>query len=263
MENESQPQAQEKKKRVRLLSPKKQLQVTLLRMEKLAQSNTLKETKLADLLLAMGDLQKMLLKLTTDEETEKLETEHAELSAQHTASAQRIAELEAENARLRHQEVRTVTLPDPEATTLREQNAGLREIVTALTKSLDIDARARLAVHVMHTQPDRVARALLPMLGMNYATYWQMMHRNQTEQELLAQVENSTEWNWNGNLNVFARAALAVIHGVAVSSRKPKKREFDPTIFGRIEDQQAELRAQREALEAQRTSPANIDSGEF
>ena len=68
-----------KKKRVRLLSPKKQLQVTIQRMEKRLQSDTLKESKAVDLLLAMGDLQKLLLKLTTDEERAALEEENKNL----------------------------------------------------------------------------------------------------------------------------------------------------------------------------------------
>ena len=262
-----QSESSKKKTRVRLLSPRKQLAVTIQRMEKLAQSGALKESKLCDLLLSMADTQKALLKITLDEEYEKLETERDQLAEHHDVDAKRISELEAENARLKSRpETRTVTVTqqDPEAAQLREQNAGLRELVTAVIKPLDEDSRARLAVHVIHTQTDRVARDLLPMLGMDYSTWWQMMHRNQTEQELLAQVENSTEWNWNGNLNVFARAALAVIHGVNISSKKPaKKKDFDPAIFGTLENQLAELGRKKTALLEQRNGAGEQPSRKF
>lgn len=65
--SEVETQNSQKKTRVRLKSPRLQLQVTLQRMEKLAQSGTLKEGKAADLLMSMADLQKMLLQLDLDE----------------------------------------------------------------------------------------------------------------------------------------------------------------------------------------------------
>jgi hypothetical protein len=251
-------------RRVRLLSPRKQLAVTLQRMEKLAQSNTLKETKLADLLLSMGDLQKMLLKLTTDEEQKTLQDEHAQLTEQHAADAARIAKLEAENDRLKSHRCETTVInrTDPEAAQLREQNTALRDILKALITPLDIDARARLAIQVILQKPEHVARMFLPLIQIDYAKYRRLLNEYRTEQQLFDVIERTVEES-TGDLVVFCRACLTVVYGVPVSSRKPKKKEFDPTIFRRIEGEMAELGAQRERLEAQRTSPASIDGGEF
>ena len=251
-------------RRVRLLSPRKQLTVTLQRMEKLAQSNTLKETKLADLLLSMGDLQKMLLKLTTDEEQKTLQEEHAQLTEQHAADAVRIAELEAENERLKSHRCETtvITRTDPEAAQLREQNAALRDILKALTTPLDIDARARLAIQVILQKPEHVARMFLPLIQIDYAKYRRLLNTYQAEQQLFDVIECAGEES-TGDLVVFCRASLSVVHGVPLSSRKPAKKEFDPAVLGTLENRLAEVRAQRERLESQRTSPASTDSGKF
>lgn len=251
-------------RRVRLLSPKKQLASTIQKMEKLAQSNTLKETKLADLLLSMGDLQKMLLKLTTDEEQKTLQDEHAVLSAQHAELTAHVATIEADNTRLKNHrcEERIVIRTDPEAAQLREQNAALKDIVKNVTAPLDLDARSRLAIQVIRDRPEHVARMFLPLIQIDYAKYRRLLNTYQTEQQLFDVIERTGEES-TGDLVVFCRACLTVVHGVPLSSRKPKKKEFDPAVLGTLESRLAEVRAQRERLEAQRTSPASTDSGGF
>ena len=133
-------QTSQTKTRVRLKSPRLQLQVTLQRMEKLAQSNTLKEAKAADLLMSMAELQKMLLQLTLDEKKDTLEGEHAALSAQHATDTQRIQELEAQNTELRRDacRVKTVTVPDPEHEKIRRKNDMLKSVLSLLiTRSIE------------------------------------------------------------------------------------------------------------------------------
>ena len=80
-------------------------------MEKLAQSNTLKEAKAADLLMSMADLQRMLLQLTLDDKNDRPEGEHAALCAQHAADTQRIQELEAQLTALSAHRCEIKTVP--------------------------------------------------------------------------------------------------------------------------------------------------------
>ena len=55
-----------------------------------------------------------------------------------------------------------------------------------------------------------------------------------------------------GDLAIFCRASLDVVHGVKISSRKrEKRRDFDPSIMGALENQLMELSAKKALLEAQ------------
>jgi hypothetical protein len=87
MSEPTEPQP-EKKSRVRLCSPARQLASTLLRMEKLVQSETLKENKRADILIRQSEIQLFLLREQQDEkydaivaENERLKTEIAQAKA--------------------------------------------------------------------------------------------------------------------------------------------------------------------------------------
>ena len=253
----------EKKTRVRLKSPRLQLQVTLQRMEKLAQHTDLKTAKAADLLMSMAELQKMLLQLSLDEEKEKIEAEHAALSAQHEQDAARIAALEAQNSAFKNHRCETtvITRTDPEVAAIREQNTALCDILKQMISPLDQDARARLAIQVIMGKPEHVARMFLPTLQVDYAKYRRLLNEYSTEQQLFDVIDRAGDYSM-GDLVVFCRACLGVVHGVNISSKRREKKEFDPAVFGTLETRIAEVRARRERLEAQRTSPA-IDSGTF
>jgi hypothetical protein len=92
-DSESRQEPEPKKTRVRLPAPRKQLAVTLQRMEKLVQSETLKEAKVADLLMEMGRIQTRFLDIERDEKHTALVAENQRLRNQHIEDAEEIARL--------------------------------------------------------------------------------------------------------------------------------------------------------------------------
>ena len=213
-------QTSQTKTRVRLKSPRLQLQVTLQRMEKLAQSDTLKEAKAADLLMSMAELQKMLLQLTLDEKKDTLEGEHAALSAQHTADTQRIQALEAQNTELRRDacRVKTVTVPDPEHEKVRRKNDMLKSVLSLLITQID---REQVAVRALRELPADAASSLCDALGINYREYAQYLIIYKTERDLLNVVERADP-DADTSLLRFCRAALAVNQSLNLASEKSK-----------------------------------------
>jgi hypothetical protein len=168
-------QTSQTKTRVRLKSPRLQLQVTLQRMEKLAQSNTLKEAKAADLLMSMAELQRMLLQLTLDEKKDTLEGEHAAAVAQKEADARRIAQLESENASLKNHKCEIVThvTTDPEHLKIRAQ----RDTLTAALRFLAgvVANKEQTAIRAIQQLPTDVASSVCDSLGINYREYRQYL----------------------------------------------------------------------------------------
>lgn len=242
-------------RRVRLKSPRKQLQITIQRMEKLCQRDDLKPAKLADLLLSMGDLQKMLLKLTTDEETEKLTEEHAALRGQHDADTKRIATLEAENARARnHQcEVKTVTVTDPEHVALRAERDLLREAFHVTVAQ--IDKREYAAIAVLRAATPAVGRIVCQALGVNYDKYsrWiQMSEHDITRVVELADPESEADYV------TFCRAAL----NASIKTRaRARSQPEEPAI--RTVEEARQWAKQRSAVSSCNAMPRVIDSREF
>ncbi len=209
------------KTRVRLKSPRLQLQVTLQRMEKLAQSNTLKEAKAADLLMSMAELQKMLLQLTLDEKKDTLEAEHAALTAQHAADTQRIQELEAQNAELKRQanRVERIVVPDPEHEKTRQQCETLSAALNFLAGVSS--HKEQTAIRAIQQLPADAASLVCDAVGINYREYSQYLMIYKTERDLLNVVERADP-DADTSLLRFCRAALAVNQSLNLASQKAK-----------------------------------------
>jgi hypothetical protein len=245
----------ETEKRYRRKSIRRQLQTVIDALGKVSKDPHQKPAKKVDALLKQSDLLLKLQEIDAEDRDQTLQEEHAALTAQHAADTEKIATLESENASLKNHKCETtvITRTDPEAAQLREQNTALRDILKQVIAPLDIDARARLAIRVLQTKPEHVARMFLPTIPVDYAKYRRLLNEYRCEQQLFDVLELAGE-DSTGDLAVFARACLTVVHGVNVSSRKREKKEFDPAIFATLENRLAEVRAQRERLEAQRTS---------
>ena len=217
-------QTSQTKTRVRLKNPRLQLQVTLQRMEKLAQSNTLKEAKAADLLMSMAELQRMLLQLTLDEKKETLEGERAALTSRHAADTQRILELEAQSLELKHQanRVERIVVPDPEHEKTRQQN----ETMGAALKSLAgvVANKEQTAIRAIQQLPAEAASLVCEAVGIKDREYRQYLYTYRSERDLLDVIEKAQVDDTP--LLRFVRAALAVNHGTNVSG--PGRRDRAP-----------------------------------
>jgi hypothetical protein len=223
-EQDTEPDTPEKKTRVRLKSPRLQLQVTLQRMEKLAQSNTLKEAKAADLLMSMAELQKMLLQLTLDEKKDTLEEEHAAAVAQKEADARRIAQLESENALLKNHQCEIVThvTTDPEHLKIRAE----RDTLSAALRFLAgvVANIEQTAIRAIQQLPADAASLVCEAVGIKEREYRQYLQTYRSERDLLNVIEKAEVDDTP--LLRFVRAALSVIHGTNGSG--PRRRDSTP-----------------------------------
>jgi|GEM_PF-4622740 len=144
------------------------------------------------------------LKALTEDNT-TLKSQHDADTAEIVALKQRIAELEA-----KADEVKTVTVttPDPEAAALREQNAALTGLLKHIASDYDSDdARSRAAIRVITSCPPAVARIFCPLVGVDFASYFQMLQTYRTDTELQTVIDKA---KYDGPAVIFARAALAV-----------------------------------------------------
>jgi hypothetical protein len=192
----------------------------LQRMEKLAQSNTLKEAKAADLLMSMAELQKMFLQLTLDEKKETLQGEHAALSAQHAADAQHIQALEAQSAALKSHrcEVMTRVEPDPEHKKVRAE----RDTLSAAFKFLAgvVTNKEQAAIQAIQQLPADAACSVCDAVGIKEREYRQYLQTYRSERDLLSVIEKAKVDDTP--LLRFVRAALAVNHSLNLASQKSK-----------------------------------------
>jgi hypothetical protein len=221
-------------------------------MEKLAQSNTLKEAKAADLLMSMAELQRMLLQLTLDEKKDILEGEHAALSAQHAADTQRIQELEAQNTELRRDacRVKTVTVPDPEHEKTRQQCEMLKSVVKFVAGIAPNKEQA--AVRAVQQLNQSVAVIVCDAMGISYREYAQYLMTYKTERDLLSVVERADP-DADTSLLRFCRAALAVNQSLNLASEKAKSADA-----ARLHSVQEELIERERQENADRQATMNI-----
>jgi hypothetical protein len=210
------------KTRVRLKSPRLQLQVTLQRMEKLAQSNTLKEAKAADLLMSMAELQKMFLQLTLDEKKDTLEGEHAALSAQHATDTQRIQELETQSAAFKNHkcEIATRVTTDPEHFKIRAERDILRSVVKFLAGA--VTNKEEAAIRAIQALPADAACSVCDAVGIKEREYRQYLQTYRSERDLLSVIEKAKVDDTP--LLRFVRAALAVNHSLSRRTEAKKRR---------------------------------------
>ena len=144
------------------------------------------------------------LKALTEDNT-TLKIQHEADTADIVALKQRVAELEAKADEVK---TVTVTVPDPGAAALREQNAALTGLLKHIASHYDTDdARSRAAIRVITSCPPAVARIFCPLVGVDFASYVQMLQTYGTDAELQSVIDKA---KYDGPAVIFARAAIAV-----------------------------------------------------
>ncbi len=134
-----------------------------------------------------------------------MKSQHDADTAEIVVLKQRVAELEA-----KADEVKTVTVtaPDPEAVALREQNAALTSLLKHIASHYETsDARAQAAIRIITSCPPAVARIFCPLVGIDFASYFQMLQTYKTDSALQSVIDKA---KYDGPAVIFARAALAV-----------------------------------------------------
>jgi hypothetical protein len=207
-------------------SARRQLEDTVNQFDDCLSSQDLKDGKRADVLIEKAGVLKTLLQVEIDEKHDEALVESQRLQEQHTADTATIDTLKSRVAELESgtNEVKTVTVSDPETARVKELNAALENLLRVLASRITSDdGKAQMAVRVLQACPAPAARLFLPMLGLDYTEYARMMLNYSTERELLRIVENAV--NGDGPLSRFARARLAVNHQAAIAA-KPKSQPF-------------------------------------
>jgi hypothetical protein len=155
--------------------------------------------------------------------------ENETLKSQHEADTAEIAKLQQQVSTLESRvgEVKTVTLtiPDPEAHQLREQNSGFVALLKIIAESLNDIERPQMAIRVIQSCTPATAKVFVPMLGLNYESYAQMLGTYKTERELLDVIERATV---EGPAVIFAKAALAVRDAGAAKNLIRPEQPFVP-----------------------------------
>ncbi len=190
-------------------NPRRQLEDSIQQFDTLLASKTLKESKIADLLVEKTSLQKMLLQLTLDEKRDEQTQEISRLTTQHTADAARVTELEAQNAELKRQSsrVETVTVPDPEHARVRRQMEDYRAAVDFLTATAG--GKEKVAVRAVQALDRASATIMCNALGIPWNDYACWVRSYNTEISLRNVIEKATAVD-DSPLLRFCRASLAV-----------------------------------------------------
>jgi hypothetical protein len=137
----------------------------------------------------------------TNETVERLET-------QHTEDARRLTELQTENAtlRIKASEIRTVTLQDPEAASLRDKVLTLTAALKFVAENLG-ETAPQMAIRCIQGLTLATARLFCDLAGVDHSSYVQMLQTYRTEAELQTVIDKAQH---DGPAVIFARAALAL-----------------------------------------------------
>jgi hypothetical protein len=211
-------------------STRKQLKESLAQIDKLLNFKSMKSAKLADLAIERSGLIKLLLQIEHDEKADK-NLALKPLNEQLTA---RVAELEKENAELKHelqsranQRVQHQT-PDNRVPALQEQVSTLEELlktVATLARSCDIESRTRHAVSLVIKYGKQVF-PVVEGIGVDFSSVAVALQKSETE--LLGLLQQAQQ---EGTGTPIWRAVLAVKYQVQVDGhgkrQTPYRDEFD------------------------------------
>jgi hypothetical protein len=187
----------------------RELRTTIAQMDALFPALADKPSKQADLLIEKSSAQKNLSSLEADERETEQDARIKELEQQHEGDARRIAELERQNAALCARPLpEAIKVPDPEHAAVRQENARLADLLTAVAGSFETEnERAMMAIRVIQRCAADTAKVFVPMLGVTYREYAQMLVTYKTEQQLNSIISAA---QCEGPLVIFAKAALAL-----------------------------------------------------
>jgi regulator of replication initiation timing len=144
-------------------------------------------------------------------QVEMLKAQNETLTSEVSPLRARVAELEA-----KADEVRTVTIPDPEAAALREQNEALKNLLKRVASQYsDESERAQAAIRAITSSTPAVARVFCEAVGVDFASYAQMLQTYRTEAQLQEVILRAKQ---KGPAVVFAQAAIAVRDAYTLAS---------------------------------------------
>jgi hypothetical protein len=243
-------------------SARRQLEETVKQFDDCLSSQELKDGKRADVVIEKAGVLKTLLQVEIDEKHDEAFVENQRLQEQHTVDEATIEELKSRVTELesRSNEVKTVTVADPETAQVKELNAALDSLLRVLASRITSDdGKAQMAVRVLQSCSESAAKLFLPMLGLDYTEYARMMLNYKTERELLRIVGSAV--NGDGPLSRFARARLAV--NQAAIAAKPTTQPFVPdTRSGEEKLAEAKAMTRQPRIYDVRPQPKRLDPGE-
>ena len=249
---ETEPQKRKSRKNIR-----RQLDESIKQFDTLLASTTLKESKVADLLIEKTSLQKMLLQLDLDEKGDEQAQEVERLTNQHTADTLRLATLEQQNTELRRDasQVKTVTVPDPGHSKTRQQCDTLSASLKFLTRY--VEAREQTAVRAIQQLPAEAASIVCDAVGINYREYLQYLMTYRTERDLLKVIEQA-QVNDTPLLR-FVRAALSVMHSLNLAAPRAGRSDARPE----SNEMTGEEKLRRAKIETGTLTPIGAVIGDF
>jgi hypothetical protein len=244
LEHDEQETPETPSKRFRRKSVRRQLQEVVTKLGKVADDAQQKSAKRTDALLKQADLLLRLQTADADEAETKLQDENERLTAQHAADAEKIATLEAQNNELHRaaNQVKTVTVLDPEHSKTRQQSEALRAVVSFLSTQVN---REQTAIRAIQQLSSDAASIICDAVGIKVDDYRQYLQNYRSERDFLnviekAQVDDSS-------LLRFVRAALVVTHSLNPTSPQPKSAARLHSVHEELIERERQENADREA----------------
>jgi hypothetical protein len=230
-EDIEQPEEQqpEKKKQIRLRSPKAQLQQCADELSDIASADGVKSNNRVDALIRKADILTELARLVAKEKESETLAENTALKQQHAEYTIRISELESEVSHLRSTQnpVEIRTVPDPEAAEIRASlaNAGglIKNAGQVIQANVEEPTRLRIAAALVK----RMGRGAQPFVSeiCDFASVFTASQRSDDE---LQEVIDLAAPGARGMALQVAKATLASRGLEYTGPRKPVYRnEFD------------------------------------
>jgi hypothetical protein len=187
----------------------RELKNIITQMDALLPTLSDKPTKAADVLIEKASAIKALISLEAEERETEQDVRIKELDAQHEADARRIAELERANAALCDRPLpEAIKVPDPEHASVRQENARLNDLIKTIAWSFKTEhEKAMQAIRIIQSCSREQAEFFVPLLGVDFRQYFQMLSTYRTQQQLEQAISAAQH---EGPVTVFARAALAL-----------------------------------------------------
>jgi len=208
---------------------RRDLQATIAQIDTLFPALADKPSKQADILCEKASAIKTLLSLEAEERETEQDERIKELEQQHDGDARRIAELEQQNATLRVRPLPEATkVPDPEHAAVRQENALLTNLLKVVAEMPTENERAQIAIRVIERCSQEAARLFVPLLGLSYQQYAQMLMTYKTEEQLRHAISVA---QCEGPITIFAKAAIALRDreaGKKVARQDPDERRYIP-----------------------------------
>jgi hypothetical protein len=202
------PKLTRKKRR----NPLVQLQESIDDLAEMAKDSSLKPNNRADLQLRRADAILSLAKLSADKADSEALAENISLKTQLEQDAARTSSLEGEVASLKASQhpIQTVTVPDPDAASIRADLANARDLILsagqAVKQVVGETDRLRLAA-LLAKRSGRGAQSMISEMGVDFASIW--MASQESSETLTARIDAASPEGQRGAAVLVAKSTLA------------------------------------------------------